>query len=132
MFAAIISRALFFYAFHAGAADAEDVAQDVMVHLLKRPRWVRKNMPSYLRTAVRRRMIELWRVKKTPLRLDFDWLVVPEARNDDAPVDVDCLMGADPGLVAFLVDYSEGQRHTGTDRARASRGRRKLREVLAT
>ena len=134
MFATIISRALFYYAFHAGAADAEDVAQDVIVNLLRRPCWVESNMPSYLRVAVRNQMCRRWRTapEREPLRLDFERLTVPEPKNDDAPVDVDCLIAEDPGLVAFLIDYSEGQNHGGTDRARASRGRRKLREVLAT
>ena len=134
MFATIISRALFYYAFHAGAADAEDVAQDVIVNLLRRPRWVESNMPSYLRVAVRNQMCRRWRTapEREPLRLDFERLTVPEPKNDEAPVDIACLIAAEPDLVWWLIDYSEEKPHTMMDRVRAHRRRQKLREVLAT
>ena len=146
MFAAIISRALFFYALRAGAVDAEDVAQDVIVNILKRPRQVRSNMTSYLGSAVHNQMIRRWRkggrLAQMPSRpLDADRLVMPDLQYESIEhTDFDYLLQEFPDLVAFLLDYSErtadkrprGVWLPGTDRARASRGRKRLREALAT
>ena len=135
MFATIISRALFYYAFHAGAADPEDVAQDVIVNLLRCPHWVRSNTTSYLRVAVRNQMCREWRKwpGRAPLPLEVDWLLTPELRDDGALDAVDRLMAEYPDLVAFLIDYSEMRGHTTRPgRVRACRARKRLREVLAT
>ncbi|KKN09181.1 hypothetical protein LCGC14_1049090 [marine sediment metagenome] len=132
MFATIISRALFYYAFHAGAADPEDVAQDVIVNLLKRPHWVRSNMTSYLRVAARNQIYGQQRTESAPSSLNVDWLPAPDPPDDDAVDAVSRLTGEYPDLVAWLIDYSERASYGVTDRVRASRSRRKLREVLAT
>jgi len=133
VFAAIISRALFYYAFHAGAPSAEDVAQDVIIHILKRPPWVRSNMRGYLRAAVSHEVCNQYRrASRAPLSLDTDRLLVPNSQDDDASDTVDRLVAEYPELVAYLIDYSERLSWGVADRVKASRSRRKLREVLAT
>ena len=135
MFATIISRALFYYAFHAGAADAEDVAQEVIVNLLRRRPYIRKNARGYLRSVVYNEVCSQWRRSKgtQPLPEEIDTLKVPHRENDDAWEAVDRLMAEVPDLLWWLVDYSEGEKpHAMMDRVRAHRRRQKLREVLAT
>lgn len=135
MFAAIISRALFYYAFHAGAADPEDVAQDVIVHLLKRSHWVKSNMTGYLRVAVRNEMCRRWRRKDgkvPPLSLEAEIVGAPDPQYEGIEhTDFDSLLAAYPDLVHWLIEYSEVQRPVMMDRVRAHRRRKKLREVLA-
>ncbi len=135
MFAAIISRALFCYAFYAGATDAQDVAQDVLVRMLRRPPFVRKNLRGYLRSVVYNEVCSQWRRTKRktwPLTEEMDTLKVPRRENDDAWEAVDRLMAEEPDLMWWLVDYSERASTGSTDRVNALRHRRKLREVLAT
>ncbi len=136
MFAAIISRALFYYAFHAGAADPEDVAQDVVVHLLRRSHLVKSNMTAYLRVAIHNEMCRKWRRKDgkmPPLSLDFGRVGTPDPQYEGIEhTDFDRLMAEYPDLVNWLIDYSEVRGHGMMDRVRAHRRRRKLQEVLAT
>ncbi len=134
MFVAIISRVLFYYAFHAGAPSAEDVAQDVLVRMLAHPPQIQGNARGYMRQAAYRMVCSQWRRTRPtlPLPEDIDTLRVPRRENDDAWEAVDRLMAKEPDLMWWLVDYSERISYGPTDRVKALRGRRKLREVLAT
>ncbi len=131
MFAAI-RHTLVRYAKYAGATDPEDVAHDIIVKMLQRPNRTIWNAGGYLRVAARNGAREAGRKTRRMVPLTMDWFGESYPQNDDAQEDIRRLVAAEPDLVAFLIEYSETRNHGGTDRARASRGRRKLREVLAT
>ena len=134
MFPRIISRTLFYYACHAGALDAEDLAQDVLVHILRHPPRIRTNPRGYLRASVSHQICNQGRRVRPirPLPEDPDTLGISYRENAAAREDFDHLMTEAPGLVAWLIDYSERKSFGATDRVTALRNRRKLREVLAT